>query len=438
MGPAKVNRSSLSACPSSKTNIANPPPDLAHNSSTVSSEDARLAIVHDAVDAALPRLVGSPIPIAIAAAVHARPGARFPTRSHLTQSLGCAITAGTHAFEAVLMPGPSQDREVILHPFMSEILAAVEAPSFLPSSWPKHMIRVCGGIDVHCNHADTFRPDGSLLFRLHKVPWLVLEVAVAEATAHVKEKLRVYLLGTRGRVRYGICIDLFTRERYDEDIVQVKVKSRRKCMVKEEIRRLRAAAEGAESKITIQEKAERNVARIIRSQPDLLLDAEDKRILERDGKYVLATASVYTSRLVPLPTGKQRCTLVTVVDSAPVWPQQSHQGFHIRWSDIGHPGLPACMADAMAFVSFAGLHEHIQILVDDAAAEGSAAEAEQQLPVHDDSVEVEVSSSPTSSDVESHSSSARDASDEECLPASPSSNYSDGSDQEWWPEGVVT
>ncbi|KAA8914174.1 hypothetical protein FN846DRAFT_886158 [Sphaerosporella brunnea] len=295
---------------------------IKHDHDMGSAEVKLLAILHTAVDSAFSRLVDSSIPIAI-------PVSSVEDYADISNYLfqpGCGQpTPRVHA-----VPGRSDASG-----------GSRNDPPLLREGY-------------------TFRPDGSLLFRHHKVPWLVLEIAMSETTTHVKQRLRIYLLSTRRRLCYGICIDFDTRERYDKDLVRVKTQSRR-----------------AESEIAAEEKAERNVARKIRSQPYMLLDAEEKRVLERDGKYVLAAASVYTFGLVPLPTGKQRCTL-------------SHQGFHIRCSDIRHPRLAANTADATAFASFDRLQETIQALVDDAAAAGSAAQAEEQLPVDDDSVEVEV------------------------------------------------
>ncbi|KAA8914732.1 hypothetical protein FN846DRAFT_885735 [Sphaerosporella brunnea] len=142
-------------------------------------------MLHAAVDSALSRVVGSAIAIAIPVSsiedqadisnyiFQQGCGPRTPRcqlflkHSTLAQSLGCAITACTPV-QAVLMPGPGVDHAVILHSFMNEVLAAVQAPSFLPSSWPKHIIFIRSGVDVDCHYSGevlTVRPDGSLLFR---------------------------------------------------------------------------------------------------------------------------------------------------------------------------------------------------------------------------------------------------------------------------------
>ncbi|KAA8902017.1 hypothetical protein FN846DRAFT_908729 [Sphaerosporella brunnea] len=292
----------------------------------------------------------------------------FASRSRLAKTLGCTVSTSTDYVLAV-MPAPNETHEILANVFVNDILVAVRSPSFLPAPWPRTVIRSRHSASVSCDYGgDHFKcmPDGSLIFGNHvgndEVPWLALEVGDCESTAHVQDKMRKYLLGSLGKIRYGVCLNLLTSVRFNRDIVQPKQHSRRMAMVKSEIRRLQSAGE-RRSKVSLKEQAERNIARRLRKEPDLLRDPEDDVILQRAGKYVLATISVFSSGLITLPDGALGRRLTTHVPTTPIWPYQSVDGFSIRWQDINHPHLPGQQMLAGAFVSFAGWHSMVQAVV---------------------------------------------------------------------------
>ncbi|KAA8895881.1 hypothetical protein FN846DRAFT_911266 [Sphaerosporella brunnea] len=281
----------------------------------------------------------------------------YPSRSRLVKTLGCAVSTSSDWVLAV-MPAPSSVHEIIARFIISEIMAALQSPSFLPASWPRTVIRSRGRASVSCRYGgerSELMPDGSLAFKNYEVPWLVVEVADSESAAHIQEKMSTYLRGTLGAICYGVCLNMLTSVQFNRDIVQPKQHSRRKAMVKAEIRRLHNAGEGG-SKVSVKENAERNIARRLHKQPDLLRDPEDDLILQRPGKYVLATISVFASELITLPDGTLQCRITSPVPPTPIWPQQSVDGFSVRWKDINHPYLPEEMLLTEAFVSFDRLH----------------------------------------------------------------------------------
>ncbi|KAA8894565.1 hypothetical protein FN846DRAFT_973550 [Sphaerosporella brunnea] len=331
------------------------------------------AHLHEAVDTVLRHRVvsGEPATISVASAeeydslatylwdkVRAR-CELYPSRSRLAKTLGCTVSTSTDYVLAVV-PAASGTHEILANFIIDEIMAAVQSPSFLPAPWPRTVIRSCGSASVSCEYGGKrfeFSPDGSLIFRTHEVPWLVVEVANTESTSHVQEKMRTYLLGSLGRVRYGVCLNMLTRVQFKRDIVQPKQHSRRKALVKAEIRRVRDAGEGRSKVVSIKEQAERNIARRLHKEPDLLCDPEDDLILQRPGEYVLATISVFSSELITLPDGTLQGRLTMPVPPTPIWPQRLVDGFSIRWQDINHPDLPEQKLLAEAFVSFDRLHE---------------------------------------------------------------------------------
>ncbi|KAA8914364.1 hypothetical protein FN846DRAFT_902072 [Sphaerosporella brunnea] len=144
---------------------------------------------------------------------------------------------------------------------------------------------------------------------------------------------------------------MLTRIQLNRDIVQPKQHSRRKAMVKAEIGRLHHAGEGG-SKVSIKEHAERNIARPLHKEPNRLREPEDDLILQRSGKYVLATISVFSSNVFPLPDGTLQRRLTYPVPPTPIWPSHLIDGFSIRWKDINHPDLPEQMLLTEAFVYF--------------------------------------------------------------------------------------
>ncbi|KAA8892937.1 hypothetical protein FN846DRAFT_914664 [Sphaerosporella brunnea] len=354
--------------------LAGPTPEqLPSPLSIPSPASIHKAHLDEAVDAVLRhRVSGEPVTISVASAeeydsvatylwykVRAR-CELYPSRSRLVKTLGCSVSTSKDWVLAV-MPAPSGTHEFLANFIISEIMAAVQSPSFLAAAWPRTVDRSTGRASVSCEYRGErfeIRPDGSLTFRDYEVPWVVVEVANSESTAHIQEKMWTYMLGTLGVIRYGVCLNMFTRAKFNRDIVQPKQHSRWKAMVAVEIRRLRNAGAGG-SEVTIKKQAVSNIARRLRKEPDLLCDPEDDLILQRPGKYVLVTISVFSSELTTLPDGTLQRRLSSPVPATPIWPQQSVAGFSIRWKDINHPDLREEMLLTEAFISFDRLHSMV-------------------------------------------------------------------------------
>ncbi|KAA8893741.1 hypothetical protein FN846DRAFT_895709 [Sphaerosporella brunnea] len=273
----------------------------------------------------------------------------------------------SHSGPVLILTSPATIHEVIAHECMRYIRHVLGESGFLPGNW----ISYISGQAVDCNYAGqhfVLQPDSSLLFLQHKVPWLVLDVAYSDTAVHSDRKVRPYLFGTQGLVRYGIVVNLYNHESYTRQIINPRQQTRRKLLVQDELRRLlqapkHAATGGSTVQATtrsLQVQAAEEIRQRLRHQPDLLRcphDPDGVALLSRRGKIVFATVSVYASRIIHSSVGQHK-RLVTEVHAEPIWPVRSRSGFAIEWVQLEYLGLPR-QQDHQCWVPFGPLWELI-------------------------------------------------------------------------------
>ncbi|KAA8907604.1 hypothetical protein FN846DRAFT_906540 [Sphaerosporella brunnea] len=198
----------------------------------------------------------------------------------------------------------------------------------LPGNWPCYISAIPLGGNYAAFHF-VLQPDSSLMFLQDKVPWLVVDVANSETTVHLDRKVRLYLFGSQGLLRYAIVVKLFNHESYKWNVIDRRRKIQRKCLVLEELRRL------------LEEHKE--IKQRLHQQPDLLRyrrDPDDSALLSYSGKIVYATVSMYANRTRRSRAGECKRFLVTEVIAEPIWPARSWSGIAINSAQLAYHGLP--------------------------------------------------------------------------------------------------
>ncbi|KAA8894936.1 hypothetical protein FN846DRAFT_971916 [Sphaerosporella brunnea] len=258
---------------------------------------------------------------------------------------------------------PSLAHERLTHNFGDECLQALREQGFWLDGWDKRFVHYSGSCPVDCRYGSLsykLEPDASLVFQGDEIPWLVIEVATSERAVHVQEKVRPYLLGTRGAVKYLVVIHLRDRDCYRQEIMQPKREMRFRALVKAEIKRLTVKG-SFDTLRAIRDHAERNVRRRQTLDPEQE-DAEDLAILSRSDHFIHATVSCYTWAISNLPDGRKQAQLDTLVHEEPVWPSPPRGGaaFTIRWKDFDGVELPDDKKDTEIRVPFVELHRCIE------------------------------------------------------------------------------
>lgn len=245
-----------------------------------------------------------------------------------------------------------------------------------------------------------FQPDGSLQINGLKYPFLVIEVADTEGYRHARTKANELLMGSKGKIRFAIIIDLVrkTAKQIQEEATPVSADT-------ESVDTGADDTENDENQSEVTFEVER--AHPIRSAPSTKRMAQD---LVDDGldlvpskkrrassaspspprsdsgscigssdttpvsptlppmappsRYARATVTVITTRLVPhskFPT-KQARILKTLIDEAECWPTAPGPDvvFRFTWEDMNTKDYPAELQGRVFSVSFDWLHKVLE------------------------------------------------------------------------------
>lgn len=211
------------------------------------------------------------------------------------------------------------------------------------------------------------QPDGSLQISGQNLPFLVIEVADTESYRHARTKARNFLMGSKGKIRFVILIDLMRKtpnEMVNTPLVKAEPGSD-EPNAPEESSRTQPFLEG--NKRAAQDNDDDNESPEITKRARTASPAPQSPILPvvlPPAPYSRATVTVFTTSVIDHPklTAKRLRTMDTLIDAAECWPSMPAQDvcFTFSWDDMNVKDYPVELRNCKFTVRFEWLHETME------------------------------------------------------------------------------
>lgn len=204
-----------------------------------------------------------------------------------------------------------------------------------------------------------FQPDGSLKIAGLNLPFLIIEVADTESYKHARTKSKKFLMGSKGKTRFVILIDLVRKSRKEMDEMVLNDGPESDDPGEPLPAQLfpegnKRAAQGDDNSPGINKRTRTTSPQHSPTLPPLLPRAP----------YSRATATVLTTRIIDHPRlkGQKLRTMDKLIDAAECWPAMPAQDvcFSFSWDDMNVANYPAELQDRKFTVRFEWLNELLQ------------------------------------------------------------------------------